>query len=113
MCKLLQTYYRDGCNTVSSIISRFAPASENDTDAYKQFVLFGAMRSFTLKKFDRKSTWIILRPDVKLSYCSVETAVLVQRMAFIETHTLFKSSDIILMLFKLSNSSDYVEKKLF
>lgn len=34
-CKVLLTYYRKhGLNTVEGIISRFAPGTENDTEAY-------------------------------------------------------------------------------
>lgn len=32
--KLLSNYVKNGYNTISSVISRWAPESENDTDAY-------------------------------------------------------------------------------
>ena len=39
LCKVLLTYYRKhGLNTVKEIITRFAPANENDTTAYMNHV---------------------------------------------------------------------------
>jgi len=38
IAKILLTYNRDGLQTVSAIISRWAPPSENDTDSYVQAV---------------------------------------------------------------------------
>lgn len=39
MCVLIITYFdRHGCNTVRKIITRWAPPSENDTDAYVRAV---------------------------------------------------------------------------
>ena len=37
--RLLRTYrVKYGCNTIKGVVSRFAPASENDTEAYIRFV---------------------------------------------------------------------------
>jgi hypothetical protein len=38
IAKILLTYEADGLNTVQQIINRWAPPSENDTDAYVQAV---------------------------------------------------------------------------
>lgn len=38
MIKLLQNYIRQGNNTISSILNRYAPTSENDTNAYISYV---------------------------------------------------------------------------
>lgn len=35
---LLQTYRKRGCFTISAIIKRFAPSSENNTEAYIKYV---------------------------------------------------------------------------
>jgi hypothetical protein len=41
IAKILLTYQRDGLNSVQGIINRWAPPSENDTDAYVQAVCNG------------------------------------------------------------------------
>jgi len=38
IARILMTYSKDGLNTVSQIIGRWAPSSENDTDAYVESV---------------------------------------------------------------------------
>ena len=38
MIKLLQNYIRQGNNTIRSILYRYAPTSENDTNSYVEYV---------------------------------------------------------------------------
>lgn len=36
---ILRTYYRNGISTYGEIINRYAPACENDTDAYLAYIM--------------------------------------------------------------------------
>lgn len=36
---ILRTYYRNGVSTYGEILNRYAPSSENDTDAYLAFIM--------------------------------------------------------------------------
>lgn len=66
---LLRNYLRKGINTPAKIISRFAPASENDTNAYISSVC----------------TYGLLRPDEPIRFGTTEFIRLMQAMSRVES----------------------------
>lgn len=84
---LLRNYIHRGFNTISSIITRFAPPSENDTANYITFV----------------SRYVGIGRYVPLTFSSDEFCKLVCAILFIESHYIITTSEVkfIIERFKL------------
>lgn len=73
---LLRTYIQNhGCNTVSKIINRFAPPSENNTQAYISFVCKGHSKDING----------VLKQDTPISVGSREFFIVASRICFYES----------------------------
>lgn len=60
LMKLLLTYEKKGYNTINTIIPRYAPSSENDTNSYISFVV----------SFFKSQNFGYCNPDIPLNFSS-------------------------------------------